>query len=401
MNETDISEEVVEARPTYAAAFRCIGPECEDDCCHEWEIPLDSRTYANYKQFPVQKLGRLVTEFVTINPVGVSDGLFAQINRESSGACPFFGQDRLCSVQQEYGPKLLSATCSMYPRYLSVVEGQLEGSLSLSCPEAARNVLLTPDFMSLKGDLLSGEFRTDNHFNLATDRNDLPEKRAQEYLVLRRWMIATVRDRSQPMWVRLLAIGERCRQLSGVGESIDALATEGRPQLKLEVIFDLCNALMRQGSSRRFEETFFSFVEGIGSAGAGDLGDDVSRLLEADQRYFRPFTTKYPFILENDLVNYIYKHLFPYGRTGSAFFTSRTIFQEYLQLAVRFVWISTLLIGIAGRYREQFNGDQVVFAVQSFTRAVEHYPSLLEAIDDYLLRRGLNNLEGMASLLRT
>src|ERR1700722_6741612 len=132
-------------RPTYAAAFRCIGSDCEDHCCGDWDIPLDKSTYAKYKQFPPEKLGSVVSNFVLVNEIGAPDGLFAHIYRAPSGLCPFFGTDHLCGVQKEYGPQLLSATCSVFPRSLSHVEGILEGSLSLSCPEAARNVLLNPD----------------------------------------------------------------------------------------------------------------------------------------------------------------------------------------------------------------------------------------------------------------
>ena len=55
------------SRPRYAAAFRCIGSDCEDMCCGDWEIPVDRETYEKYRQFPADKLGPLVSQFVVIN----------------------------------------------------------------------------------------------------------------------------------------------------------------------------------------------------------------------------------------------------------------------------------------------------------------------------------------------
>jgi len=97
-------------RPTYAAAFRCIGDSCEDTCCGDWEIPVDRITYEKYRQFTAERLGSLVSQFVVINASEQPDALYAQIHSAPSGSCPFFGADRLCGIQKEYGPQLLSAT---------------------------------------------------------------------------------------------------------------------------------------------------------------------------------------------------------------------------------------------------------------------------------------------------
>ncbi|WP_213807688.1 flagellin lysine-N-methylase [Granulicella sp. dw_53] len=266
-------------RPTYAAAFRCIGSSCEDTCCGDWDIPLDSRTYAKYQQFPAERLGAGVSEFVFVNAPGQPDALYAQIYRGTSGFCPFFGADRLCGVQREYGEQLLSATCSIYPRSFSFVAGALEGSLSLSCPEAARNVLLDPDFMQIKGDLFSGAFRTDNFFQLASGSSDSFCKPHGYFFAIRTLLMKMVRDRSRPMGQRLLLIGSLCKRLHesvlaegeeivpailreyreilegrGVEPEVECLPRD--PRLRLEVIFELTDARIREGCGRRFQDTF-------------------------------------------------------------------------------------------------------------------------------------------------
>jgi lysine-N-methylase len=391
--------------PTYAAAFHCIGPTCEDHCCGDWDIPLDKTTYEKYQSFPSQGLGNLVSQFVVLNQPNPPEELYAQINRSSSGLCPFFAADHLCAIQKEYGPRLLSATCSIYPRSLSVVAETLEGALSLSCPEAARNVLLDPGFTHRAANMHSGDFRTDNRYRLSSSGTKPPAL----YLPLRNTIINLIRDRSRPLPDRLLAIGHLCKELDTNFSSLEQMSSlpllhaeiermPGNPRLRLETIFSLTDLLMRDGSSPRFQDTFWSFVAGISDPELP--GDDVDRFLKSETHYHSPFFEASPFILENYLINYMFQNLFPYGRSGSADFIPQSIFAEFLQMTTQFAWINGLLIGIAGQHKEAFTAEHVVKAVQSFTRAVEHYPTVLQSINDHMTGRNLNTLQGMAIMLK-
>src|SRR3984957_2636041 len=105
--------------------------------------------------------GGWVKESVSILPVGATDALYAKIHPDASGRCPFLSAEQLCGVQKEYGSALLSATCSTYPRALNSVENELEVSLYLSCPQAARQVLLDAESTRAVGDASAGRFRTD------------------------------------------------------------------------------------------------------------------------------------------------------------------------------------------------------------------------------------------------
>ena len=423
-------------RPTYAAAFHCIGASCEDMCCRDWAIPLDKETYKQYRQFPPEKLGSVVSQYVSINgTAGAPDSRFARILPASSGCCPFFGADRLCAIQKEYGGKLLSSTCSIYPRALNTVEGVLEGSLMLSCPEAARNVLLVPGSMQVTGDLFSGEFRTDSAIRLASNETGSIHKPFGYFHAVRSLLIDMVRDRTRPMWQRLLLIGSLCKSLDeltmeegdpaipaileahrqALGQDVlrDAQGSiEGIPgqlELKLKVILKLTDARMQdKESGARFRDVFWDFIEGIGSGtGPGtdpdsqdNFQDDVGRYREAEERYHRPFFTRFPFILENYVLNYMFQNLFPFGRENSIRSKARSIFEEYILLATQFAWIDALLVGAAGHYREAFAGEHVVQVVQSFCRAIEHNSLVLASIQEFMAHLQLNTLQGMAIMLK-
>ena len=414
-------------RPTYAAAFRCIGASCEDTCCRDWAIPLDKETYKQYQKFPPDRLGSAVSQYVSINATaGAPESIFARILPTASGCCAFFGADRLCAVHKEYGANFLSSTCSIYPRALNVVEGALEGSLMLSCPEAARNILLVPDSTQAAGNLFSGEFRTDAALRLATNRSSSIHKPYGYFDAIRSLLIEMVKDRSRPLWQRLLLIGSLCKSLDEVttaqeDERVPVVLEEHRqaleqdtlraslesipapPGMRLGVILKLTDARVQdRESGARFRDTFWTFIEGIGSGLDAAGKDDVQRYQEAEQRYHRPFFARSPFILENYLLNYVFQNLFPFGRENNNLrFKPRRIFEEYVLLATQFAWIETLLIGVAGHHKERFAGEHVVHVVQSFCRAVEHNPYVLVSVNEFMTHLQLDNLQGMAVLLRS
>jgi lysine-N-methylase len=410
-------------RPSYAANFHCIGASCEDHCCQGWSIPVDQETYKKYQQFPAEKLGSTVSQYVTITAADAPSRLYAQINMTPSGECPFFRADRLCGIQKEYGGQLLSATCSIYPRALNQVEGALEGSLMLSCPEAARNILLVPDSTRSVGNLLSGEFRTDNVFYL--QRSGTFYKPYSSFQAIRTWLIDMVQDRTRPLWERLLLIGSLCKDLNELttaeaGEMVPTIMGDYRqilgttwakaeldnmpshPEAKLKIAMRLSYQRAQDAScGPRFLDIYRTFIEGIGFQPGMLPEDDLLRFQEAEETYHRPFFEQRPFIYENYLLNYIFQNLFPFGREGSPHLVQRSIFDEYILMTTQFGWINSLLIGVAGRFKKDFGEEHVVKTFQSFSREAEHDPGILRSIHEFMKAYKLDNLQGMAILLKS
>ena len=405
-------------QPTYAGAFRCIGPQCEDTCCGDWDIPVDKVTYREYRQFPAEKLGVLVSRYVLENPVRSQDKLHAFIHRKQDGSCPFFGSDRLCGIQKEYGTKLLTSTCSLYPRSLTLVNGTLEGALSLSCPEAARSVLLSEDSTQKTANLFSGEFRTDNVFRVR------PHSGLHKLVLpIRNLIVALIRDRSRPLWQRLLLVASLCCRLDGVagkgesdvtkllaryesalgeGASSELNRLEPSIALRLELAIALSDRRCRdRDCGQRFQGVFWDFIEGIGSSSGEGPEEDVRRFSKADRNHLSPTLDRFPFILENYLLNHIYQHMFPFGRTGSDRFVEHSMFDEAVLLITRFSWLTTLLTGVAGHYGDDFSSTHIITTVQSYTRAVEHAPHILEDALYFVKSRDLDMLPGLGKLLRT
>jgi lysine-N-methylase len=419
-----MTPEMKRIQPRYGSTFHCIGTECEDSCCHGMSVLVDKKTYERYQAFPEEKLGSLVKQYVSINMMGATDSLYARISPNSSGQCPFLSEERLCGVQKQYGSEHLSATCSTYPRALNSVESELEVTLYLSCPQAARQILLDANSTQSVGEASSGRFRTDQFSRLATTDSESLHKPFRYFWEIRELVVAMIQDRGRPLWQRLFLLGILCGRLGEIAsaeqddvvpeilESYREIVSRGtlrekmekipaQPAVQLDVVLRLIDQRIRAGScGERFLECFEAFLEGIGYSAGSTSESDAQHYVEAEARYGRPFFEGHPHVLENYLLNYVYRTLFPFGREASAHHTPQSVFGEYILMVTQFVLINGLLIGMAGRYREEFGEAHVVKLVQSFSKAVEHNPSYLKEINKFIEERNLGNPEGLIILLK-
>src|SRR5579863_2461440 len=137
-------------RPQYVTEFHCLGSDCVDTCCRGWDVTIDKATYDRYQKLPATPLKLLMHSDITVNARETEDATYAQVTLTEAQTCPFLSTERLCRIQQAYGEDYLSTTCAIYPRARNLVDGALEMSLFMSCPEAARLALLNPNAMQFE-----------------------------------------------------------------------------------------------------------------------------------------------------------------------------------------------------------------------------------------------------------
>jgi lysine-N-methylase len=405
-------------RPRYANTFRCIGSECEDTCCHGMDVVIDKATYQKYQSTPGLQpvLQHLV--LMTGNP---TDSHHARIQLSPSYTCPFLATDRLCSIQKQYGEDYLSVACSTYPRVTRRIDGLMEKALLLSCPEAARLVLLNPAL--LQPDPTVTDRRSPYYrFLLMGDQVAHPNGSPHQYLwEIRSLTLLLLQDRAYPLWQRLFILGMFCKRLKEIvsarevglvprllkdyagiitqgtlRSAMDSIPPQTMQQLGavLEVIQRHLDLQLADPSHIRFRECVQDFLQGIHYDPGSSLETCTPFYAEAHTRYYQPFMQAHPFILENYLINYVFRTRFPFGVNPHG--QDNDPQTEYLQMSIQFAAINGLLIGMAGRYQERFAAEHVVKLIQSFSKAVEHCAKFLEASNP-----ALACAEGMALLLRT
>jgi lysine-N-methylase len=397
----------------YAEDFHCIGSACEDTCCEGWGVPIDQAAYEKYQQLPAGPLRTLIE----VNTLKMAEGAtkparFAQFQMSGTNRCPLLREDRLCRIQAELGEQALPLTCAKYPRVVHRVGGTEETALALSCPEAARLVLLSPELRTLELDGLGSAGVAASGLPLL-DRWHGPIREA---------VLALVRDRSYPLWQRLFLLGIFCRRMDTIlsGElqrsipdflgdfrSTVAAGTLRAPmeslpmdrKAQLDLVLRLAGMLLhRSNVSSRFVECVQAFSSGLGSGPGATLESLVKRCTQAHDRYYAPFFEHHPRMLENYLVNSILRWRFPFGLESATGPLSMS--RECAALTAQFALMKGLLIGVAGFHRENFAAAHVVHTVQAASKHFEHHPEFLSLAYELLLESRMDGARGMAILLR-
>jgi len=382
--------------------FQCTGAACPDTCCVGWGILVDQRTYDKYQQDPDLRVGdRPVSDLVEINPAGSSASDYAKFRLTEAG-CPAL-QGGLCSIQQAYGEPNIPDLCSSYPRVLTEIGGTIERSLHLSCPEAARLVLTNPDALWI-------EERTEEHQPYrAGSINAISGDPKGSLNAVRAFVIEIIRERSLPLWQRIVSLGFVIDRLADIDIDSAAPTLEEHvnhirkgsfaallnglkpdPSFQLETVLELVVA--RIGSdytAPRFVECYSDFMVGLNWTAQSSMQELASRYSVAAEQYLRPFLLSHEYLLENYLINYIFRTVFPYRRKlpnqKFAIDSSReSLNSAFVSLCVHYAIVRTLLVGIAALHRSELNEGHAIKLVQSYSKAFLHSGTFEKSALDYL-----------------
>ena len=120
-------------KTSYYDDFKCIGSECPNSCCVGWEIDLDINTFQKYRDLHDSNINKCIS----VNQKPTNDK-FAKIKNVKDQRCSFLDKNNLCNIQKKYSEKLLSPTCSNFPRRKVDFGSKQLSSCLLSCPEISR-----------------------------------------------------------------------------------------------------------------------------------------------------------------------------------------------------------------------------------------------------------------------
>ncbi len=417
--------------PEYSEKFQCIGPACEDSCCQGWTVPIDRAAYEKYQSVQAGPLRTLLDAKILLTPTDPNPAHYARVQMPESQVCPFLNEERLCQIQCEHGEEFLSVTCATYPRVVQTIDNLKGVALSLSCPEAARLVLLNPRLLAPN---------SAGGYQISWLDDGLGEPSLLPYFwPIREFVLGLLQNRAYPLWQRLFLIGAFCRRLDTVKASPlthhvpDAWERKPREALRgfpalyhdfaaavvagglraaMDAIpadfglqLDIVLKLTALGSQRarinpRFLECIRVFAAGIGLGPNVPLKNRIDSYGAAYTHAYAPFFARHPYILENYLINMIFAKTFPFGVKNNVLPADPEAAKEFASLATQFALMKGLLIGVAGFYGNAFNADHVIHTVQSASKHFEHHPEFLFQAQALLEARGLNNAHGLTMLLR-
>lgn len=127
--------------PSYYKSFKCIADRCEHSCCIGWEIDIDKDTLEKYKGLK-DGYGAAIADSISMD--GTPHFKLGKCER-----CPHLDEQGLCRIILNVGEDYLCNICREHPRFYNYTDA-CEVGIGMSCPEAARLILASPDYAVLE-----------------------------------------------------------------------------------------------------------------------------------------------------------------------------------------------------------------------------------------------------------
>ncbi len=401
--------------PQYMHEFTCIGPACEDSCCIGWRVNVDEPTYKKYRKVKHPELKPLMDKQVTRNRSTPSATNYAKIKVQKDSRCPFLAEDMLCNIHRTLGEEYLSLTCATYPRTCNDVNGVLERSATMSCPEAARLALLPEGEMEFDQELEAIDIRKVLSGKVNPSDLKLSLKPERYFWELRIFSIQILQTRDYSLWQRLVILGlflqkaqeladnKQMDQLEQLIQLYMGILADGslkdsmgeipdQVMIQFRVLKELVDKRVTKGvTSKRYLECFGEFLKGLEYVNGATYKAVAQNYKEGYEDYYQPYMKEHEHILENYLVNHVFKNLFPLGKRG--------LYGEYSMFVIHYAMIKMHLIGMA-RHHKGLDDDLVIKLIQSFAKTVEHNTAYLHQVYELLQENEFTSMAHMSILVK-
>lgn len=375
--------------------FQCVGNKCEDHCCKDWSITVDKKTYVKYQKLPVSEFKKKLSSHINRNRKANSDYAYGKINLVDK-KCPMLSEDRLCEVYSNLGPENMCYTCRIYPRIFNKVDDTLETSLTVSCIEVARNLLLREDPIEFNLDIKEvPEFNVVRTVSTKNKKN-ITHKYFNE---IREFAIGLIQNRRLTIENRLAILGLFIKKLTESNdldetiqdiiynfnnlidsgqydELIESLISEKSVDAQLEFLTQLNNIILsKKINNKRFIANFEKVSEGLHLE--SEEGNEIkAAFMDSLENSYSDFISKHQYIYENYLVCYMFKTMFPSS--------DKSIMENYLSLIVQFSILKMNMIGLCHYYKEEMDIGKTLNLIQSYASVTEHDEFLASKLQEFL-----------------
>ncbi len=326
----------------YYDEFHCTGSECRDSCCKDWRIDLSKREYLNYKKLDCSpKLRKTIdSAFVRMKGAEAEEtGSYAKMKLKEDGNCPFHDFDGLCMLQKELGEKVLSYTCTKFPRLQARLgDDALLCACNLTCPHVIEMLMDYPEGLEIIEEEYDGK---DSYLNRGICSSTCTPKSWEGYSyfwTLKNAEIDILQNRNFTIQERLLILGFFCKKAdeylkNNEGQKLDSLYQMMRdnelcgkicqslkaPQTddsaaakSVYILMKMHNLIINSTISEQIKKLFNQVIDNLNAQltmSFSEDGEGKTIFSYDNDRYynnvdiFRKIEADCPYILENILVN--------------------------------------------------------------------------------------------------
>ena len=395
-------------KPFYYDDFKCTANECIDNCCSNWRIDIDEKTYKKYKKIKGQ-MGKKINNNISRNRSNPNYLQYGKINLKNN-KCSLLSEDGLCTIHGSLGEDYLCNTCRVYPREIRKYGEIYERNLSISCPEVARYIIKSKDNFSfnledeklsdLDKDYIVNNKYNEKLYNILWDTRSLAMeiiqfkeieiwKRISFFKMLTDKVQNIINEKQYDNYEELLnSFREQITNIDVIN-SLDKISFI--PDIKIKFIQSALQVRTNQGSNnekfdnllREYNELFDKDI---------DFKSNVEKIIEKEKE-FNTYLKEQENIIENLLIYLIYKYFM------NALY-SKNLNAEVNNVILSYAMIKMLLLSRYNKNDKELNENDFVEVFYLFSREIEHNTVFLPNIYKDIKEAGYDTLAYMTILVR-
>lgn len=372
--------------PKYMVEFKCISSSCIDTCCAGWSINIDEDTYNKYANSTGEFKELLEGKFIKNNDEHDFFNHGFMVNKDEN-RCPFLNSNMLCDIHGDIGENNLCITCKSYPRVFNIVDNVYEKSGLPSCAEICARAFLNKDKMEfIESEEDIEEKNIEIRRIIDSEAFEGTESLLQYFWDIRVISINIMQSRNFSIEQRLNILKNFYKQIEKMHDlrefdSIEELLEDFNSELmdyeslkgvefkeNTEFYTNIAeDELVKNIKSLRLKECVKEYKNGILNQ------NDICKYLEDRPKYFNELED-YSYVLENYLVNQIFKDLIPFNRGESLMKSIQVLINTYRI-------IKAYVIGIAINSKEKITGEQIIRVIQALSKDIEHNKVFKELLE--------------------
>lgn len=395
-------------KPFYYDNFKCIGGECIDNCCSNWRIDIDEKTYKKYRKMK-GKIGKKINNNISRNRSNPNYLQYGKINLKNN-KCSLLSEDGLCTIHGSLGEDYLCNTCRVYPRSINKYGEIYERNLSISCPEVARYIIKSKEDFSFnledeKPSDLEKDYIVNNKYN---------EKLYNILWDTRSLAMEIIQFKEIEIWKRISFFKMLTDKVQNIinekqYDNYEEVLNNFREQIinidvinsldKISVIQDvkvkfIQSALQVRANQGTNNEKFDNLLKEYNELFNKDIDfkGNIEKIIKKEKE-FNTYLKAHKNILENLLIYLIYKYFM------NALYT-KDLNAEVNNIILSYVMIKMLLLARYSKNDNELNEDDFVEVFYLFSRTVEHNTVFLPNIYKDIKEAGYDTLAYMTILVR-
>ena len=386
-------------RPDYFEQFSCVAGDCLESCCINWKIDVDKLSFHKYREVKGE-FGKYLNDRVVRDRKNGTDSDYAIIKLDENRRCSFLNDNNLCEIYINIGEKYLCNTCKQYPRYIYKYGDRYEITLTISCPEVARLILLREEPIT---------------FNMTEEEVPPANVKEQEYEEalhdilwdVRSLLIDIAQYRNIPTWKRMVFIKQVMDKV--MQAVVDGTYSSNLLGVLISYVENeksaaiLEKAHTNRAGKRKLIESILQYRMdvGIDNINFNNRVEDVMTFfknidqleqIDSLEMEYEEYIKEKDYILENYMVYYIYANLL------TTLWTGDTI-KEIDLLIFNYVSIKYMLFIEWLNKKKELQPEDFINVIYSFSRGMEHNFGYKDGIYEALKENDMTQIEDLVNLL--